>query len=173
MNAPLTFTWQGDGFTPVGRARTECNQRFVVGVRYVFEQVEDEASSASRAHFFASVRDSWATLPEDLADRFPSAEALRKWALVTGGVCEDQHIVCATKAEAIRWQQNLTRMEGFEFAVIVVDGTIVRIRKPKSQKARHMKKAEFEASKDAVFREIAKLLGTSQDDLERTVGRAA
>ena len=173
MNAPLTFSWDGEAMYPVGRARTECDQRFVVGMRYVFEQVEDEVSSANRAQFFATVRDAWATLPERLADRFPSAESLRKHALVASGFCDDRKIVCATKAEAQRWARNLTMLPGYEYAVIVAKDTIVLVRTPKSQKARHMKKAEFNDSRDGVMREIAKLLDTPQTDLEQTVGRAA
>lgn len=177
MNAPLTFSWDGEAMCPVGRARTECDQRFVVGMKYVFEEVEDEVSSASRGHFFASIRDLWETLTDDQRERFPSSDALRKWALIESGFCHELFSPCPTTAEAVRQHNNLMLMaamsEDMSSWIISREGTVVRVLKPKSQKARLMKKAEFEASKKACFKVIAEKLGVAPDHLERNAGMAA
>jgi hypothetical protein len=46
-----------------------------------------ERSAKSHRHYFAVINEAWQNLPEDLADEFPNAEALRKRALIKNGLC--------------------------------------------------------------------------------------
>ena len=118
----------------------------------------------SHDHFFASVQEAYNNLPEDLADDFASPEHLRKWALIKAGYRDERSIVASSKAEALRIAAFIRPMD--EFSVVVVREATVTQLTAKSQSLRAMGKVEFQRSKDAVFDVLAKLIGTSVDDLK-------
>ncbi len=160
---PLPFQWDGDTMVP--RWPRKADEHYVIGQDYMLAPLE-ERSEASHRHEFAFVRDAWSTLPESLADEYPSAEFLRKRALIATGYCTVTDYVCGSNAEALRWATNLRR-EVDEYAVVIVQKTVVRVLRAKSQSRRAMQPDEFQASKTAILDHIAGLLDVPPDQLRR------
>lgn len=167
---PIPFEWTGSDFKPVGRFAKDCDRHFVVGERYILV-VQEERSMTSHRHEFAWLREAWLNLPESLADQYPTAEHLRKKALVHTGYYTREDIVVPTRAEALRTAALLRRRE--EYAVVVVDGNVVSILTPKSQSLRAMGKQEFQESKDKIMGWVSSLVGVSPEELQRNSGKAA
>ncbi len=170
----LLMAWDGEAFKPVGEpGRKRADALYTVGERYMVEAHEMRNMAAHRA-FFAAVNEGWANLPEGLSERFPSAEHLRKYALVKSGFCAERTIVCATNAEATRLAAYIRSLDGY--AVIALQGNVVTSWTAKSQATRGpnaMAKDEFNRSKDAVLDYIASLIGHTGESLQRNTGAAA
>lgn len=162
---PLPFTWDGEHMVIRPGFQRQADAQYVVGEDYRLAPIE-ERSEASHRQEFAWLREAWASLPEGMADDFPSAEHLRKRALIATGFCTTTDYVCGSSAEAIRWASNL-RKEADEYALVIVAKTVVRVCKAKSQSRRAMDKAEFQASKTAIMEWIATLLDVQPEDLAR------
>jgi hypothetical protein len=115
-------------------------------------------SEKSHDHFFARVADCWETLPDNLKERFPNAEHLRKWALVKSGYCNEITFVMDypdSLPSVVRLVRHLD-----PYAVIVPRSDVVSVYTAKSQSKKDMGAKDFQESKDAVFRVISELLGT-------------
>lgn len=153
----LAFTWDGEAMRIASRFARQADQQFVIGETYTLAEVQDR-SSASHRHFFASVNEAWMNLPESWAERFPSAEHLRKFALIKAGYRDERSIACASKAEAQRVGAFVKPLD--DYAVVVVMEAMVVVMTAKSQSVRAMGKTEFQASKDAVLQVVADLIGT-------------
>lgn len=168
--APLPCIWDGEHFTPARPSLAKlADQHFVVGETYPLE-VREDRSGPSHRHFFAAVNEAWENLPEDIAERFPTADHLRKYALIKAGYRDERSIVCASKAEAQRLAAFVKPMDGF--AVVVTQENMVIVFTAKSQSVRAMGKVEFQKSKDAVLDVLAAMIGTSTAQLQRA-GEAA
>ncbi len=165
---PLLFEWNGDAMVP--RSPGRADRQFAVHETYVLAPVE-ERSQANHNHFFAAVSEGWKNLPEGQAERFPTSEHLRKWALVKAGYCDERSIVAASKAEALRVAAFVRPMD--EYAVVVVSESVVRVYTAKTQKVRAMGKKDFQASKDRVLDIIAELVGVTADQLSQEAGQSA
>ena len=164
MSAPLPFEWTGEAMRVLPGFQRQADQLFTIGERYRLEPVE-ERSAASHRHYFKAVNEAWANLPERLAAHYPTAEHLRARALIEAGYCTIADYVCSSRAEAVRWAANL-RAEASEYALVVISETVVRVFKPKSQSVKAMGKEEFQASKDAVFTALAKMIGVTTAELQ-------
>ena len=168
MIAPTPFRWDGTAMMPL-RPRA-ADRVFVVGEVYTL--VEHQLRSVkSHDHFFAVVHDAWLNLPEEMAHRWPSEDHLRRYALIRAGYCTQREIVCATRAEALRWSTEMSRAS--EFAVVEAPGPVVTIYEAKSQSMRAMGKPAFEDSKQKVLDVLAELVGTDPTTLRQQAGRAA
>lgn len=165
---PVVFDWTGEAMVPV--SPKVADRYYVIGERYQLEPRE-ERSTNSHNHFFASMHDAWANLPEDLMERFPSADHLRKYLLVKSGFC-DQSVVACTSAELAREVALLARRLD-QYAVISVSESVVTVFTARSQSMKAMGKSEFQKSKDACFDQLAILLGTSAETLKQNLGSAA
>lgn len=161
---PLAFIWDGQAMKVVSHQARLADQQFVIGQSYVLSEVE-ERSSASHRHFFSLVREAWMNLPEALAERFPSAEHLRKYALVKAGYRDERSIACASKAEAQRVGAFVKPMD--DYAVVVIFEATVMVYTAKSQSVRAMGKADFQASKEAVLGALADMIGVDVTTLQR------
>lgn len=159
---PLPHRWEGDCFVPLHPRRAD--KQYVVGQVYNLVPVE-ERSAASHNQFFASISEAFNNLPEDQAERFKSAEHLRKWALIQAGFRDERSVVCSSHAEALRLAAFIEPMD--DYAVVTVAGAAVRVYTARSQSFRAMPKGEFQRSKDAVLDVLAKLLGVTVDDLKK------
>src|SRR5262245_27323138 len=124
MTAPLIFHWDGESMVPDPRHQQACNKAFVVGERYPLV-VHEQRSVASHRQYFASVNEAWANLPEDTAERFPTAEHLRKYALIKAGYRDERSVMCASKAEAQRVAAFIRPMD--EFAIVVTNAALVTV----------------------------------------------
>ncbi len=155
---------------PIVPHRREADRRYVIGEVYSLGE-EAERSERSHKHFFACVREAWKTLPEDLGDTYPTAEHLRKKALIATGYRDERMIVCDLTSEAARVAAFVQPLD--DFAIVSQSGAVVRVWTAKSQSIAAMGRAEFQASKDAVLRFCADLIGVEPAALSRNVKEAA
>lgn len=167
---PLAFQWDGEHMTPFGRFGREAQRYFVVGEIYNLVE-ESQRSSVTHKHFFACVNEAWRNVPEHLNDQFPTAEHLRKFALIKTGFADSQQFVASSKAEALRIAAFLRPVD--EYAIIVVRDAVVTRYTAQSQSKRAMGKQRFAESKDLVLNFCAELIGVSPDQLTRNGGMSA
>ena len=157
--------------TPVGQTwARRADAQWVVGERYSVE-IRQERSAASHRAYFASIAEAWQNLPEDLAERFPTPDALRKFALIRAGFRDERSIVAASKAEALRLAAFIKPMDAY--AVVTVKDAVVVVYTAKSQSIKAMGKEDFEKSKAAVLDIVAQMIGTTAPTLQKNAGRAA
>jgi hypothetical protein len=161
---PLLFRWEGDAFKPIQRHAKECDKRYVIGEHYALEEIQ-ERSSKSHAHYFACVGQAWANLREDVAEQFPTAEHLRKFALIKAGYFDSRTIVAKSKAEALRLAAFIRPMD--EFAIVTADNMVVTVYTAKSQNHRSMHRTQFAKSKEAVLAILATMIDVAPAALER------
>jgi len=166
----MLFDWDGDAMVPRPPFRKKCDEEFAVGGIYRLE-VREERSWQSHAHYFASLHDAWVNLPEHLAERIPTAEHLRKFALIKAGYRDERAIAADSPAEAERLKALVKSYD--DFAIISSDGNIVTVLTAKSQSMRAMGKKDFSESKQKVLDIVAGLIGTDTDTLKKNAGRAA
>lgn len=141
-----------------------ADKTFVVGQHYSLVQHE-ERSSASHNHEFAWLKEAWQNLPEQLAERFPTSEHLRKWALIRAGYSDSHTIVCSSKAEAVRVAAFIRPMD--EFAVVIVQNATVTRYTAKSQSKKAMGAKEFYESKERIMEVVARMLNVEPQELPR------
>jgi hypothetical protein len=161
---PIVFRWTGESMEPLPRFHNAANATFVVGEIYRMEAME-ERSAVSHRHFFACIHAAWMNIPEHLADRFPTSEALRKFALIKSGYADERSIVCASKAEAQRVAAFVKPMD--TYAVVVVKESVVTVFTAKSQSMKAMGRKVFQDSKVAVLEYVADLIGVTPEALAR------
>ena len=167
---PIICTWDGERFEPLRRFEQLCNKQFVVGERYALVE-HHERSAESQGHYFASLKEAWKNLREGDAARFPSAEHLRKWALVKAGYFDVRDIACISKGEASRAAAHIRALDGY--AVITISEGVVRVYTARSQSKAAMGAKEFQESKQAVLDIVSGMVGVSVGDLHREAGRSA
>lgn len=161
---PIVYEWDGDAMKPLGRFKRTCDKEFVVGQLYPLVIAEARSANSHR-HYFASLHEAWLNLPEDMAERFPTDEHLRKYALVKAGYADERSIVCGSKAEAQRIAAFVKPMDSF--ALIVVREATVKVFTPQSQSTKAMGAKIFQASKEAVLAIVAELVGVTPQAIER------
>lgn len=163
MSAPILCEWTDDGsFKPLPRHAKECDAKYVIGARY-FVTVEEIRSEPAHRSFFASVKESWASLPEDQAERFPSADHLRKFALIKAGFCQRRDVVCANNNEALRLAALIKSLDSY--SLTTVSERAVSTWTADSQSYRAMGKQRFTDSQNAVRDYIAALLDVKAGEL--------
>lgn len=167
MSQPLPFIWNGEAFEPANRHWGRvCDERFVVGQTYTLDE-QHARSSATHAHYFATVNDIWQILPEVMAEQYPNAEILRKHALIRTGYCTMKQHVCVTKAEAERLEAAVKPYDPYQ--IVTRRDNIVTVYTATSQDYRSMDKRTFAESKEKVLDWCHALIGADSQDH----GRAA
>ena len=162
------FMWRDGAFVPEDRIAKYCDETFGEGEIVTFERNE-ERSVASHNHYFASIQTAWDNLPEQ-DERFPTPEALRKWALIKGGYCTKVEIPCSSPEQAAAVAAFTGNAEG---TIIVVREDVVVKYTAKSQSTKAMDKDEFQRSKSDVMDIIAELISVTRKRLQENAGRAA
>lgn len=170
--APLMLRYEGDGqFVPLGTYwMRKGDEEYVVGQVYRMG-VHDERSMASHRHYFAQLKELWLTLPDALLPIYPSVEHLRKKMLITAGFCHERQVVFESERDARIAAAVIKPID--EYAIVAVEGCVVTHWTAKSQAESAMGKEDFQASKDAVFHEIDKLLNMPKGTSQKQAGRAA
>lgn len=120
-------------------------------------QMAEHRSKSSHDHFFAVINEAWKSLPEDMADDFPSPEHLRKWALIKAGFCSETRIVCANNSEAMTLATKAKAMD--KYSVVAIDGKSVTIWTADSQRRDAMGRQAFQKAKERALHIISNLLG--------------
>lgn len=170
MGAPLTYEWNGEAMVPLPRFHNRANAEFVVGEEYPLA-IEEGRSQRSHNHFFAELATAWANLPDHMAERFPTAEHLRKFALIRTGYSDQRTLACSSRAEALRVLAFVKPLD--EFAIVTVQEATVTVFTAQSQSKRAMGAKEFQESKDKVLAYVSQLIGVDVSDLKRSVMEAA
>lgn len=165
---PIAFQWDGESMIPLNPRLAD--RYYVVGETYRLEPREDR-SQVSHNHYFASIHEAWQHLSDDLTERHPTAEHLRKWALIKAGYCDTRSVVCASKAEAQRFAAFIKPLD--DFAVVVANECVVTVYTAKSQSLRAQGKKDFQRVKDRVLDIVSAMIGVGADDLKKNVGKAA
>jgi hypothetical protein len=147
-----------------------ADRHFVIGETYPLA-VQEARSHQTHAHFFAALNEAWQNLPADAAERFPTAEHLRKYALIRAGFRDERSIGCSSKAEAQRLAAFVRPMD--DFAVVIPSEATVTVYTAKSQSMRAMGKAEFQRSKQAVLDVVSEMIGVKPAELHNEAGQAA
>lgn len=163
MSAPPPQIFQWDGEHMVPRHARMADRRYVIGMDYLLAVIEERSTNSHR-HYFASIHEAWLNLPEDIAERFPTEEHLRKYALIKCGFHDERSIVCASKAEAQRVAAFIQPMD--TYALVIVSEAVVRVLTAKSQSGRAMDKKTFQESKTAVLDYLSELIGVERKQLE-------
>lgn len=154
---PIMFRWSGEAFEPSSRYWADMADRhYVVGQTYVLVE-HYERSSASHRHYFAALNSAWQSLPDNLRPLYPSAEHLRKMALIASGFCLTRDHVCSSKAAAARLRDFVASMD--TYAVVLTHGAVIRVHTAMSQSYPAMDRKQFQESKEAVLAYIDNLLG--------------
>lgn len=162
---PIPMRWGDDGaLHPLPRFAKMADQHYVVGDVHLVAEIE-ERSEKSHRHEFSWLREAWLSLPESLADQYPTTEHLRKRALIDAGFYNEQIIDCGSQAAALR-VASFARGED-DFALVITRGPLVVVRKAKSQSKRAMKPDEFQRSKTALMETVAAMIGVKTDMLQR------
>jgi len=165
---PMAFWWDGDAMLPLHKRLAV--QTYVAGENYVLVPHEDRSIS-SHNHEFAWLHDAWLSLPENLAELYPSVEHLRKRALIEGGFYNETAVDAGSNAAAIRVAAAFQAIDAF--ALVIVRGPIVLRRVAKSQSRRSMNKEEFQKSKTAVMEIVSEMIGTKPDYIDPETGEVS
>lgn len=165
---PQGFRWDGEAMLPL--SPRNADKAYCVGEVYRLVVHEDRSINSHR-HEFAWLREAWKTLPERLAELFPSPEHLRKRALIDAGYYHENAIDAGSNAAALRVAAYLKAAD--DFKLVIVRGPIVLIREAKSQSMRVMGKKDFQDSKDAILEIVSAMLDVPSADLRREAERAA
>lgn len=155
---------------PEPRYENVCRRQFSEGETYPLIVLE-ERSRASHNAFFAAIHSGWVNLPENVAARFPSAEHMRKWILCEVGWFDEKEIDCANEKHA-KALQTFIRTED-DYARIFRRGSLVIIRKAKSQSLAAMGKKDFEASKRDCLDLLESMVNVPKGTLMREAGQSA
>lgn len=152
----MLATWDGTGFVPLPRHTKRCDETFVVGQRYIVE-AELPRNMAMHRAYFAQIKDLWSSLREDVAEQYPSPEALRKFALIRTGYCHETMRVFQTHRDAVMAASFVAALD--DFAVVEVSENVLRCWRAKSQSVKDMGSDEFKRSKEDVLRFVAGIVG--------------
>lgn len=172
MTSPVLFMWTDEGVMRPASAlwARRADKTFTVGEQYPLV-VNEERSMSQHRRYFATLNEGFSNLPEEYADRWPSAEHMRKWLLIRAGYHTTRDHVCETEEEAQRLAAFIKPVD--EYAVVVARGTVVRIYTAKSQSVRSMGKADFKDSQEKVLNLLDDILGVSRGETMANAGRAA
>lgn len=164
MSQPFLARWNGAEFEPHPRFRRFCDETFVIGQLYTLIE-EELASDKQRRFYFAAIREAWKNLPEELGLIYPTADTLRKKALIATGWREERMFVAPSKTEARNIAAFMAPID--TDSVVDVNECVVRIWTARSQKRRAMNKQEFRKSVDDVLGFCAGLIGVEKSELEK------
>lgn len=161
---PLRCMWTGNSLVPDKRTLAHCIKEFGDGEIVTLERNE-ERSEASHRHTFAWLHQAYLNLPEHLARKHPSEEALRKWALIETGYCHEDISVWDSAKDAMTAGLMMRKLD--TYCVVVVSGRTVRRYTAMSQSVRSMGKKTFQESKTAIMDLISSLIGVSPEELRK------
>lgn len=160
---PAAFVWRGDHMVPLPRTLHICLDQFEEEEIYLLE-VREERSEESHNHYFACIHTAWKNLPEDVAEKYPTPEKLRKQALIKTGYATETTFVCTSDDEATRLAAFLKPID--EYAIVITKGNVIHRYVAESQSVKSMGKDRFQQSKEKVLRAVSNLIGVDVTTLQ-------
>lgn len=180
---PVVFCWreleipvEGGTFNrilvmvPLSRYAEVAKRQFVISEEYPLVILEAR-SRASHNHFHAAIHEGFQNLPEKIAARWPTEDALRYWLLTETGWYEEDEFVFDSDAEAKAAMPKIRKRQ--PYARIMRKAATLFVRYAKSQSAAAMGKQEFEASKKDCLELLDHMVGVPLGELKRQAGRSA
>lgn len=164
MNAPIFFQWIDDAMHPLPQFLKIAQRQYQKGKPYRLEVIE-ERSAAQHRRYFAAVHEAWTQLPENKMEQYPTADHLRRWALIKCGYHDERSIACASEAEAIKVASFIKPMDSF--AVVTLKGDVVKVYTAKSQSVRNMDKETFQKSSNDVLDCLGSVIGVTRGQLDK------
>ena len=158
MPDPLWYRFNGIAMMPLQLELAQ--QQFRPDGRYLLE-AHHERSYAQHKAYFASLTEAWRSLS---TDKFPSPEHLRKHALIACGWRDERAFACRSRAEATRLATFCKPFD--DYAVMIADGTVLRVWTAQSQSYKAMGRDKFTRSIDDVLSYVANLIGVSKELLQ-------
>jgi hypothetical protein len=158
LSDPLWYRWNGAVMIPM-RPELAAHQFHVDG-RYFLEAHHERSWQRHKA-YFASLTEAWRNLATDI---FPTAEHLRKHALIKTGWRDERSFVCRSRDEAARLAAFCKPFD--EYAVLVAEGRVLRVWTAQSQSYKAMGRDRFNQSMDDVLDYCAGLIGVTTEQLE-------
>jgi hypothetical protein len=166
MMEPIIATWNGEAFVPAQRHAKACDATFVVGARYAIE-AQPLQSEKERRFFHAQLTEIWRSLPEEIAERWPTVESFRKAGLIACGYCHKTEAVCATNQQATALAASYARLD--DYVVVEIRDRVISIWTAKSQKRSAMTDPEErKAANRAVLEWAAAQVGVTREQAERS-----
>lgn len=162
------FVWKLGAMTPLNLPL--AHRQYKEGEVYQLEP-QEERSKKSEAHYFAAIKEVWGNLDEELIEKIPTPEILRKYALIKKGYRNERSISSPSSEEAQKVAVFAKSRD--EFSIIIVAGCLVTIYTAESQSRSEMGKDRFQKSKNDVLILLAGLIGVTVEDLGRNSGTAA
>lgn len=158
MNRPLAFVWDNEKGAMIPRHPWLVRKEFEPGERVMLIEHE-ERSAASHSHAFARLHDIWDTLPESVSKQFPSEQHFRKRLLIDCGFYHQTELDAGTPELAQRVAAAMASID--DYAVVVVEGSMVIRRVAKSMSRASMNKEEFQRAKTQILELGESLIGAS------------
>ena len=151
------FRWTGTGFEPL-RPKL-ADKEFIVGAVYAVE-AQPLQSEKARRFFHAQLAEIWHSLPEEIAERWPTVEAFRKAGLIACGYCFKTEAVCATNQQAQALAVSYARLD--DYVVVEIRDRVISIWTAKSQRKTAMTDPqERKAANKAVLEWAAAQVGVA------------
>jgi hypothetical protein len=170
----LVFQWNGTAMVPTERFTTLAKNQFVEGAFYVL-QPHDEVSHRERGFYHASVKAAWDNLDADAVARYPTADDLRKWALIKSGWRVENFTVCGTAKDALKLsafvKDHLQRQSVVAVSGNVVSTYVARTQKVGNPELGYMTTEEWKQSNQDVLDILSQDIGVTRKVLEKE-GRA-
>lgn len=159
---PIIFQWddEANAMRPINPRQGRMH--FADRERYAMVQYEGR-SEVSHNHEFAWLHEAWKNLPEELTESYPTSKHLRKRALIDGGFYTETITDAGSNAAALRVAAMVRGLD--EFALVIVRGPVVAVRRAKSQSKRAMGAKDFQASKQTVLEIVSAMIGVKPEEL--------
>lgn len=155
---PILVQWDGSAFIPAKRHYKALDAELVVGEQYVIEP-QKAVSEKARRFFHAQLSDLWRTLPEEVAERWPTVESFRKAGLIACGFCHKTEAVCATNQQAQALAASYARLD--DYVVVEIRDRVIAVWTARSQRKNAMDGETRKAANKAVLEWAAAQVGVA------------
>lgn len=107
------------------------------------------SADPQRKRFFAKLRDVHSNLSPRHAQRWPSAEVLRKHALIAAGHCDTMTVAAGSKAAVEPLVEAFKAMD--RYCIVVPSGTVLTIYRARSMSRKHLLRPQFHEVAEKCF----------------------
>ena len=167
---PILAQWDGSSFIPAKRHYKALDAELVVGEQYVIEP-QKAVSEKARRFFHAQLAEIWQSLPEEVAERWPTVESFRKAGLIACGYSFKTEAVCATNQQAQALAASYARLD--DYVVVEIRDRVIAVWTARSQKRNAMDAETRKAANRAVLEWAAAQVGVTPEQAREAASEAA